>query len=585
MPRREAHWKIAPAAPDAFLNATPEHPILAQALYNRGLRTPAEVNAFLNGGQAAVENPYKLRDMPKAVQRILRALEKQETICVYGDFDVDGVASTALLVTALQALGGRVGPYIPDRVDEGYGLNRDAVIRIAGQAQLLITVDCGVRSLAEVACAVEHGLDVIVSDHHSVGKELPPALAVINPRRPDCPTSFKRLAGAGVAFRLAQAVLRAAAHERWSPLSPDQVPEVEASLLDLVALGTVADMMPLLDENRSLVRRGLESLNAAPRPGLEALMLQAGLHKGLVDATAISFRLAPRLNAAGRLGDARLAYRLLRTRDPNEAHQLADALNALNERRRALTEAAQAEAEQQLAERLAQDPPILIVGGEAFEHGVVGLVAGRLTERYYRPAVVMRRDAEEVRGSVRSIPEFDVSQALDEVAHLLVRHGGHPLAAGFTVKRMHEPALCEALEALAAERLSDRSLLRPTLWIDAVTPLSQITWGLAEQLARLEPTGQENPPVTLMAPSVRVRSARTVGNDKHLRMVLDDGNNGLVYDAVAFHQGEWAQHLGEGSRIDVAFQLEVNEWQGVRRLQLNVQDLRAPVPLQYSSDK
>jgi single-stranded-DNA-specific exonuclease len=579
MPRREAHWKIAPAAPDAFLNATPEHPILAQALYNRGLRTPAEVNAFLNGGQAAVENPYKLRDMPKAVQRILKALEKQETICVYGDFDVDGVASTALLVTALQALGGRVGPYIPDRVDEGYGLNREAVMRIAGQAQLLITVDCGVRSLAEVACAVERGLDVIVSDHHSVGKELPPALAVINPRRPDCPASFKRLAGAGVAFRLAQAVLRAAAHERWSPLSPDQIPEVEASLLDLVALGTVADMMPLLDENRSLVRRGLESINAAPRPGLEALMLQAGLRKGLVDATAISFRLAPRLNAAGRLGDARLAYRLLRTRDPNEAHQLADALNALNERRRALTEAAQAEAEQQLAERLAQDPPILIVGGEAFEHGVVGLVAGRLTERYYRPAVVMRRDAEEVRGSARSIPEFDVSQALDEVAHLLVRHGGHPLAAGFTVKRMHEPALREALEALAAERLSDRSLLRPTLWIDAVAPLSQITWGLAEQLARLEPTGQENPPPTLMAPSVRVRSARTVGGDKHLRLVLDDGSNGVVYDAVAFHQGEWAQHLGEGSRVDVAFQLEVNEWQGVRRLQLNVQDLRAPAPI------
>ncbi|MCS6825528.1 MAG: single-stranded-DNA-specific exonuclease RecJ [Caldilinea sp.] len=579
MPRREAHWKIAPAAPNAFLNATPEHPILAQVLYNRGLRTPAEVKAFLNGGQAALENPYKLRDMSKAVQRILKALEKQETICVYGDFDVDGVASTALLVSALQALGGRVGPYIPDRVDEGYGLNRDAVMRIAGQAQLLITVDCGVRSLAEVACAVEHNLDVIVTDHHSVGNDLPPALAVINPRRPDCPASFKRLAGVGVAFRLAQAVLRAAAHERWSPLSPDRVSEVEAGLLDLVALGTVADMMPLLDENRSLVRRGLEIINTAPRPGLEALMLQAGLRKGLVDATAISFRLAPRLNAAGRLGDARLAYRLLRTRDPNEAHQLADALNVLNERRRALTEAAQAEAEQQLAERLAQDPPILIVGGEAFEYGIVGLVAGRLTERYYRPAVVMRRDAEEVRGSARSIPEFDVSQALDEVAHLLVRHGGHPLAAGFTVKRMHEPALREALETLAAARLSDRSLLRPTLLIDAMTPLSQVTWGLAEQLARLEPTGQDNPPPTLMAPAARVRSVRTVGGDKHLRLVLDDGSNGIVYDAVAFHQGEWAQHLGEGSRIDIAFQLEVNEWQGNKRLQLNVQDLRAGAEL------
>jgi single-stranded-DNA-specific exonuclease len=574
MSHRQSHWLIKPAAPEAFLRAVPEHPLLAQVLFNRGVDTPAAVRAFLDGEDARMENPYKLRDMPQAVRRIVKAIEKHETICVYGDFDVDGVASTALLVTALQAVGGRVGPYIPDRVDEGYGLNVDAVMRIAEQAQLLITVDCGIRSVGEVACAIEHDLDVIVTDHHSVGKELPPALAVINPRRPDCPSKFDRLAGVGVAFRLAQAVLRAASQERWCPIKPAQAAEVEASLLDLVALGTVADMMPLLGENRTLVRRGLAAINQTPRIGLEALMLQADLRAGLVDATAISFRLAPRLNAAGRLGDAKLAYRLLRTHDATEAHTLATALNSLNERRRTLTEAAQAEAEAQLAAVMADDPAIFIVGSERFEHGIVGLVAGRLTDRYYRPAVVMRHDGDEARGSARSIPEFNISHALDEVGHLLVRHGGHHLAAGFTVTRAHLPAFHEALQALATRTLNDRAALRPTLEIDAVTPLAAVNWGLVEQFARLEPTGKENSPPTLLACAVRVREVRAVGGGKHLRLVVDEGANGMVFDAVAFQQGEWAATLRQGRCIDLAFQAEVNEWQGSRRLQLNVQDLR-----------
>ena len=578
MPHREAHWSIKPVAPETFLRGVPEHPLLAQVLYNRGVDTPAAVRTFLDEEQATVENPYKLRDMTPAVTRILKALHKQETICVYGDFDVDGVASTALLVTALQALGGRVGPYIPDRVDEGYGLNADAIVRIAEQAQLLITVDCGIRSLSEVACAVEHGLAVIVTDHHSVGKELPPALAVINPRRPDCPSKFDRLAGVGVAFRLAQAVLRAASQERWCLIKPEQAAEVEASLLDLVALGTVADMMPLLGENRSLVRRGLKVLNATPRIGVEALMLQSDLRAGMVDATAISFRLAPRLNAAGRLGDAKLAYRLLRTHDATEAHTLAATLNSMNDRRRTLTEAAQREAEAQLAAVMADDPAIFIVGSEHFEHGIVGLVAGRLTDRYYRPAVVMRHDGDEARGSARSIPEFNISHALDEVGHMLVRHGGHQRAAGFTVQRTHLPAFQEALLALADQALADRTSLRPTIEVDAVTMLETINWGVIEQFVRLEPTGQENPPPTLLARSVRVRGVRTVGAGKHLRLVVDAGANGPVFDAVAFQQGEWAAELNEGKRIDIIFQVEINEWQGNRRLQLNVQDLRHSLP-------
>jgi len=574
MPLRRARWAIKPVAPDAFLRAVPEHPLLAQVLYNRGVDSPPAVRSFLDGAHATVENPYKLRDMVPAVRRILKALEKHETICVYGDFDVDGVTSTALLVTALQAAGGRVGPYIPDRVDEGYGLNSEAVVRIAGQAKLLITVDCGIRSISEVACAVEHDLDVIVTDHHSVGKELPPALAVINPRRPDCPSKFDRLAGVGVAFRLAQAVLRAAAQEKWCTLTLEQAADVEAGLLDLVALGTVADMMPLLGENRDLVRRGLAALNAQPRVGLEALMLQSDLRAGAVDATAISFRLAPRLNAAGRLGDARLAYRLLRTQDPTEAYTLSGSLDEFNQRRRSLTEKAQNEAEAQLAAVLPDDPAIFIVGSESFDHGIVGLVAGRLTDRYYRPAIVMREEAEETRGSARSIPEFNISHALDAVSELLVRHGGHHLAAGFTVKNANLPAFRASLQEIAGSALADRTALRPTLEIDAVTPLPDVNWGIVEQFARLEPTGQENPPPVLLARNARVREVRTVGSGKHLRLVVDEGATGPVFDAVAFQQGEWAALLGDGSRIDLAFQVEINEWQGNRRLQLNVQDLR-----------
>ncbi len=574
MPLRRARWAIKPAAPDAFLRAVPEHPLLAQVLYNRGIDTAPAVRAFLDGAHATVENPYKLRDMVPAVQRILKALQRHETICVYGDFDVDGVTSTSLLVTALQAAGGRVGPYIPDRVDEGYGLNSEAIVRIAGQAKLLITVDCGIRSISEVACAVEHDLDVIVTDHHSVGRELPPALAVINPRRPDCPSKFDRLAGVGVAYRLAQAVLRAAAQEKWCKLTPEQATNIEASLIDLVALGTVADMMPLLGENRSLVQRGLAAINAGPRVGLEALMLQSDLRAGAVDATAISFRLAPRLNAAGRLGDARLAYRLLRTQDPTEAYTLAGSLDEFNQRRRSLTEKAQREAEAQLAAVLPDDPAIFIVGSESFDHGIVGLVAGRLTDRYYRPSIVMREEAEETRGSARSIPEFNISHALDDVSDLLVRHGGHHLAAGFTVKNVHLPAFRDALQSLASTALADRTMLRPTLEIDAVTPLPDVNWGIVEQFARLEPTGQENPPPVLLARNTRVREVRTVGGGKHLRLVVDEGATGPVFDAVAFQQGEWAELLDDGSRIDVAFQVEINEWQGNRRLQLNVQDLR-----------
>lgn len=569
------NWVIYPTAPTHFLESVNEHRLLAQVLYNRGLQSNAEVIAFLTQDDAIRENPYKLKDMTPAVTRIIQALETEEVICVYGDFDADGVTATALLVSALQAAGGRVGPYIPDRVDEGYGLNCEAIERIAQQAQLLITVDCGMRSIAEVERANALGLAVIITDHHSVGPVLPPALAVINPRRKDCPSRFDRLAGVGVAFRLAQAVLRAVGNRGQRKFSDEQINEIEEGLLDLVAIGTVADVMPLLGENRSLVRRGLAQLNNAQRVGLSELFARADLTPGHIDATAIAFRIAPRINAAGRLAHAKLAYQLLRTTDPVQAYTLTNELEALNQQRRALTESAQATVEGELTAHQAQNPYLYLLHSPTFAAGIVGLVAGRLTERLYRPTLVIEEGPEESRGSARSIPEFDISSALDEVSALLIRHGGHSRAAGFTVRTAQLAELRAALCAIAERELSQYPALRPTLYIDADIPLAEANWGLASQFARLEPTGQENPQPILLSRGLRIREVRPIGSKKqHLRLIIDTGPQSTVVDAVAFQQGHWATELREGSRIDLAYQLEVNEWQGRQRLQLNVQDLR-----------
>jgi single-stranded-DNA-specific exonuclease len=569
------NWVIHPTAPHSLLESVPEHPLLVQVLYNRGLDTATEINAFLRGVDAVQENPYKLRDMTPAVARIIDAIDRGETICVYGDFDADGVTATALLVGALQAAGGRVGPYIPDRVDEGYGLNLDAIERIAQQANLMITVDCGIRSLREVARAVELGLDVIITDHHSVGAALPAALAVINPRRKDCIGHTARLAGVGVAYRLAQAVLRVVAQRRGSRVSESQVSEIEESLLDLVALGTVADMMPLLGENRSLVQRGLARLNQPQRVGVETLLTVADLRPGTVDATAISFRLAPRLNAAGRLAHAKLAYQLLRTQDPTQAYNLAMELEALNNRRRALTDEAHATAEAQLAEQMSQDRSLYVIHSPHFVAGIVGLVAGKLMDRFYRPVLVIEAGEHESRGSARSIPEFDISAALDEVSGLLIRHGGHSRAAGFTVATARLPEFADALHSVAQRDLSTQANLCPTLQVDAVVTLDEVNWTIQEQFMRLEPMGQENPYPLLLCRGVRVREARPIGSQKqHMRLLIDEGPTTPVMDAVAFQHGGWVKQLTEGTLIDLVFQVEANEWQGRKRLQLNVQDLR-----------
>lgn len=567
-------WERYPAAPADFIDNSPEHPILLQILYNRGIRQAEQIASFLDGADAVQENPFRLKDMNRAAQRILRAIEAGEAICVYGDFDADGVTATALLVSALQRAGAEVGGYIPDRVDEGYGLNVEALERLSRQAGLLITVDCGIRSLEEVAVAKELGLDVIVTDHHSVGAELPPAYAVINPRRRDDTSAFESLAGVGVAYRLAQAVLRAVSQRPGAALSPGQATEYETELLDLVALGTIADMMPLVGENRSLVRRGLAQLAQGQRVGLFALMEVAGMQPAGVDSTSVSFRLAPRINAAGRLSNAQLAYELLRSDEYSRAYDLATQLEALNRERQQLTVDAQLLAEQQIGS-LDTPPSILITASSDFRSGIVGLVAGRLTDQYYRPAVVVEQGPETSRGSARSIDEFDITAALDQVGHLLVRHGGHSRAAGFTVANERYGEFVEALTALATEGLAAFPNLRPRLMIDGEVGWDGLDWALQAQLARLEPLGQANDPPLLLVRDCRVRSARSVGSGKHLKLVLDGYPGSGVLDGIGFGLGEKANGLSSSDRIDLLCYLEINEWQGRRSLQLNVQDLRS----------
>jgi single-stranded-DNA-specific exonuclease len=558
-------WKIAKPVDEPYLARFPDlPPLVVQLLHNRKIHEPGEAHDFLVG-RVTGDNPFRLKGMDVAVARLRDAVRCGEPIAIYGDFDTDGVTATALLVQTLSALGAKVEPYIPHRVDEGYGMNLDALRYLYHQGvRVVVTVDCGIRSVREVAQA-SRGLDVIVTDHHSVGKSLPPARAVINPKQPGCPYPFKKLSGVGLAFKLAQALLRV--QNRMGP----EAELSEESLLDLVALGTVADLVPLVGENRALVRQGLKTLNEPPiRPGVEALMADARLRRGEVDATAIAFRLGPRLNAAGRIDTAMLAYQLLTSREPLETKELAEKLGKLNHRRQELTEKTVTAAEAQV---LADDPEarLYLAASKEFLPGIVGLAASRLTEAYYRPSVVVELGDEESRGSCRSIEEFHITMALEECDDLLSRYGGHAAAAGFTVATKDLNALRERLQTIAAERLADIEL-RPTLEIDAEIRLEEVDWATHALLSEIEPCGVDNPQPVLVSRNVEVRDRRVMGNQRsHLKLMLRD-RRGVAWDAVFFRHGHLADKVP--ARVDVAYTLDINEWNSRKRLQLHVQDVR-----------
>jgi single-stranded-DNA-specific exonuclease len=580
MPPTSKRWDIAPIVPHRQRERLSHiSPLLVQILFNRGVTDPAEADAFLNG-RPLFHDPYRMLGITAAVERIRAAIQRAEPIVVYGDFDADGVTATALLVQALAAFGAQVQPYIPHRVDEGYGLNCDALDKIAGWGvRLVITVDCGIRSPVEAAHAATLGLDIIITDHHSIFRDeadierLPSALAVINPKRQGDPYPFKDLAGVGIAFKLAQALLMA---EKQAPIGLEPAQLEERDLLDLVALGTVADLAPLLGENRFLVQRGLAELRRPQRPGVQAMLEEARLAPAKVDATAIGFVLGPRLNAAGRLATAETSYRLLTAADALTARPLAEELGRLNTERQRLTAELVALAKTQLETDRA-DRYLFLIANADFKPGIVGLIAGRLTEETYRPVLVAQAGPEETHGSARSIPEFNITAALDQCKDLLKRYGGHAAAAGFTVMNDNLAPLRARLEQIAARDLSGRDLT-PSLAVDAVVSLGAIDWALHGLLAQLEPCGYGNGQPVLASRGLEIVSQRTVGQDaQHLKLaVRDPSDTGptarRVLDAIAFRHGAWYGQLPR--RIDLAYTVEANEYGGERRLQLNVRDIR-----------
>lgn len=554
-------WQVLPAA-------SPEHlsrycgipPLLAQLLHNRGVTNPDDAERFLAADKRLENDPLRLPQMDKGVARIIRAVLHGETIAVFGDFDADGVTAAALLVRGLRRMGARVIQYIPHRVDEGHGLNVPALEGLRRQgATLVITVDCGITASTEAAEAARMGLDLVISDHHEVTGPVPQAVAVIDPKLPEAKYPCRELAGVGVAFKLLQAVYRATGRG-------DQAD----AFLDLVAIGTVADMASLLGENRYLVKKGLEVLNKSESPGIKAMVAAAGREFGQLDAGTVSYALAPRLNAAGRLDHAAISYDLLMSASLEEARDLAAVLEARNTERQQMTTRFMALAEEKLAPI---DPamPLLLVADREFHAGVNGVVAGRLTDRYYRPAVVIDVDDHEGMGSARSIPEFNIVAALVECRDLLTHFGGHARAAGFGVAIENIEPLRERLLQIATRELAGVDL-QPTVRIDAEMPLATLSPRTYELINRLEPFGQDNQVPAFLSRGVRVVNCRRVGNDgAHIKFKLGDG--GTVWDAIGFG----LNHLNGDNAplIDVVYNLKLNKWGGRESLELEIIDFRS----------
>jgi single-stranded-DNA-specific exonuclease len=560
-------WELLPPAPQEWVARFPDlEPLVVQILHNRGIRAADQVGAFLTRTFES-DNPFRLAGMNEAVTRLRSALRAREEIAVYGDYDVDGVTATALLVSTLRELGAQAVPYIPNRLEEGYGLNRPALKELVDQGvDVVVTVDCGVRSTGEVEYANGLGLDLIITDHHAIGHELPVAVAVIDPRREDDRYPFKHLAGVGLAFKLAQALLRA---EQQLPASHAAVLPEEEGLLDLVALGTVADLAPLTGENRALVWRGLEQLNRARRPGISAMLGEAGLEKGQVNAGTVGFVLGPRLNAAGRLDDAMASYRLLTTLSEKEAAKLAEQLGAQNrERQRLMHEMVDRARDQVLA---LPDERIYVLADRAYLAGIAGLVASRIQEEFYRPTLVIALDEERSKGSARSIKGFHITHALEQCADLLVKYGGHSAAAGFTICSSDIGAFRDRLRDIAAAELSEDDLIQP-IEIDVTLPLAMANGQTLAQVEMLQPFGVGNPRPTFLSQDVQVRACYPVGSaGRSLKLKLSDGVT--VWDAIAFGQGAPADQVPD--RIDVVYKLQSRVWNGQERLQLVVKDWHA----------
>ncbi len=540
--------------------------LVAQLLLRRGFKTPAEIKAFLEPSAAALRKPDSLPDISRATERIVTATQTRERILVYGDYDVDGVTGTALLVSVLSRLGADVCYYLPARTTEGYGFSLRAVeFCREHNVRLVVTNDCGSGDREALAAAHAAGIEVIVTDHHELGPGTSPlslpVVAFVNPKRSDSVYPFRELAGVGVAFKLAWAVLAALGR-----------PKAElTSLLDLVGLGTMADVVPLVDENRVIARLGLSAIRCSSRPGIRALIEVARLNSNSLASHEVGFMLAPRINAAGRVGRAELAVRLLLTEDEAEARQLAVELDNLNRQRQTLEEQTFNQALKAVdAGRLA-DRRALVVAGNGWHEGVIGIVAARLVEEFYRPTVVVTLSDRQGKGSGRSITGFNLHEALTHCAEHLVRYGGHRYAAGLVVEPAKLPVFEQALNEYAATMPEE--IYQPSLQIEAVATLDEIDDTLLTTLDRFEPFGPDNPEPLLASQGLEVVGyPRRVGKD-HLKFRVRSGTR--VLEAIAWGRSSDLLHLrvGEKNHLDICYTVNRRNYAGRTSLQLTIRDL------------
>lgn len=589
MPKK---WILSPATPEEFLNTHPElPPIVARLLFNRNIRTQEQIDEFLNSDYSKnIHDPFLFNNMEKAVALIFSAVEEQKNIVVHGDYDADGVCASAIIISCLKKIGAKnTSVFLPHRETDGYGLNINTVKELKKQgADVLITCDCGVSNTAEVQHAKDLGMQVIVTDHHSIPAQTPAADAIIHPKMPNEKYPDKGLCGGAVAFKMVQAILKRH-KEKNSTLIDGQTHEsFEKWLLDLVAIASIGDMVPLTGESRTLTKYGLTVLNKTKNLGLKKLLFVSKIldengyaKRGIIDARTVGFQIVPRINAAGRMDHANVAFALLMAADDNEAESLAWQLNQNNLDRQKLTENLVNQAINQIKETKQEENKALFVVGENWPTGILGLVSGRLKDMYYKPALVMGLTNGEITGSGRSISEFNLIAALQERADLFLKFGGHPQACGFTLK---SPDKLEELKKYLNEKVAIATVgveLVPQINIDAEVDLDEINWKLFDLLQRFEPFGMNNEEPTYVARGLTVVAVEPVGLDgKHLRLLLKH-NTEVVKKTIGFglgdcikHPDDWKNNLNPGDKIDIAFCIEANEWNGNRELQMTIEDIK-----------
>jgi single-stranded-DNA-specific exonuclease len=563
-PQWVLHPNHSPEAAAALAGALGAPLAMAHALVNRRVGREDAARRFLDPVLEDLHDPGEMRDLEAAAERILAAIERGERILVQGDYDVDGITSTFLLYSALEELGSRVEYRIPHRIKDGYGLTVEAIDEAKRRGcSLVVTVDCGITASEAIEHARSLGIDTVVTDHHEPPAVLPNAVAIVNPLRPGCPYPFKSLAGVGVTFKLVERLLRGRG-------GLDRA----RRYLDVVALGTIADVVPLVGENRVLARLGLDRLNQEPRLGLRALIAVSALRGKRITSGHVAFVLAPRINAAGRMGNAEQGLRLLLARDQEEADTIARSLEEDNLQRRKHDEKVLEEAVRKVQDELSYpDCSSILLWSDSWHPGVIGIVASRLVERFQRPTVLVAIDGERGRGSGRSLPGLDLTRLLDGCSDLLLAHGGHAFAAGLSVRRDRLPELRERLEQLVREQYRPDQFVQK-VELDADLRASDCDMELVEWLERMAPHGLDNPEPLFRISDARLDHVQEVGNGKHVRFVARD-DSGEV-EGIGFGMGDRARELTRAGRADLAFVPTRNDWSGESRVQLKLKGVRIP---------